>query len=290
MISAPLIEILCDGNSRLGYGHIRRSSTLAAQLEAEGFLVRLHGLSHDAQAFLPPPRYLDREPVVTVLDSLQDIREEVKRLKAAGRTVVTLDYFGNELPDVNICVFPHSDVRALEKIYVGFEYILIREEIRSLRDITQESDGNDVLIVVGGGDQKGQGVEASRLLGDQGCRPLLVQGPLAEGRVIESGLEVRINPPEFPRLLAECDWAVTNGGGCLFEALCLGKAAYVLPQTEMEIRIAAYVKKQGALLGVGLALLRSFEAAERSSVADAGRKLVDGRGAERISAIVRGLI
>lgn len=284
-----LVEIFCEANEQVGYGHIRRSSTLAAALERGGTDVRLSGLSENARRLLPPPQHAGRCAQVAVFDCLEGIDSQIDAARAQGQIVVTLDWFGATVPDVNIAVYAHGEVRARRTAHTGFEYILVRDEIATLPKPQCSGHAGKVLVMLGGGDALGQGHEVAARLCNGGYDVTLVQGPLARSITAGAGYRVYVNPPELPQLLAVCDWAVTNGGGCLFEALCLGKAAYVVPQSEAEMKIAHYAMERSAVLGVGLDGLRGFDADELAPVAQRGARLVDGRGGQRIAAIVRGL-
>lgn len=290
MTQCPVAEIFCDGNEKVGWGHIRRSSALAARLEKEGIGVRVSGLSESASRMLPTPKYLGVPAKVVVFDSHVGIDDQIRTAHEGGQTTVALDWFGETIPNINIAVYPHGEVRATRQAYVGFQYILVREEIATLHRTPPTGRAKRVLVVIGGGDLLGQGPEAARRLRDEGLDVTLVQGPLAKAIVADVGYRVLVNPPELPQLLASCDWAVTNGGGCLFEALCVGKAAFVLPQTSEEWKIARFAEEHGAVLGVGIEGLRSFHPEEVRGVSEYGLELVDGRGVERVSSIIRGLL
>lgn len=285
----PLVEIHCEGNDKVGYGHIRRSSTLAAQLERDGLDVRLLGLSQEARRWLPTPSFAGRSADIQIFDSPYGIDDKLRVVRANRQITVALDWFGDAMPDVNIAVYPHAEVRGTRGVYVGFEYILIREEIAMLHRVHATQSAKSVLVFIGGGDLLNQGHEAARLLSWHGLDVTLVQGPLATNRSDGEGYRVLINPEDLPQLLEACDWAVTNGGGCMFETMCVGKAAFVLPQTEAEKKLACFAAEQGAVLGIGLDGLHKFDIAELERVAEKGANLVDGGGAARISAIVRGL-
>lgn len=287
MKGSPRVDILCDGNDKVGFGHIRRSLTLAAQLEREGAVVRLIGLSEQSTAMLPPTTFYDSEPAITIFDSPLDVDERIKRLTDQGRLSVALDYFGSAIPDVSIAVYAHRQVRAMRASYVGFEYILIRNEIALLRGSPSSGRAIRVMVMVGGGDILGHGHIAARILAAAGCDVTLVQGPFSVSHGQCSSYAVRINPPDLPELFVGCDWAVTSGGGSLFEGLCLGKAIHVLPQTGAETRIAQYVNSREGLLGIGLDSLRAYTPLEVSEVGERGGRLVDGLGALRVSKIVR---
>lgn len=285
-----MTEIFCDGNDKVGWGHIRRSSALAARLEKDGIGVRLSGLSESARRMLPTPKHPGVPARVVVFDSHSGIDDQVRSAHERGQTTVALDWFGATVPNVNIAVYPHQEVRATRDSYIGFKYILVREEIAVLHRTQSTGRAKRVLVVIGGGDLLGQGPEAARRLSDEGLDVTLVQGPLAKGLDADVGYRVLVNPPELPQLLASCDWAVTNGGGCLFEALCVGKAPFVLPQTNEELTIARFAEEHGAVLGIGLECLRSFQPGEIRAISDRGLDLVDGRGVERVSSIIRGLL
>jgi spore coat polysaccharide biosynthesis predicted glycosyltransferase SpsG len=289
MSGVALVEICCDGNQQIGYGHIRRSSALAVQLEKEGLAVKLTGLSEEAKKLLPVAKEYKQQPSIVVFDSLEGIDQQIQKAQSEGKTTVTLDWFGDTIPEVNIVVYPHNEVRAKNEKYIGFEYIMLRDEILKV-ERSQSSNNQNVLVCLGGGNLLGQAYEAGIGLKNKGLTVTVVQGPLAKNILWEEGIQILINPPDFPSLLANCDWAVTNGAGCFFEAMYLGKSAFVLPQTEMEIRIAGYAKERGALLGMGMENLRVFSVDELQKVSEQGKKLVDGRGTERIASIITNLI
>lgn len=290
MSNLPLVEIHCEGNEKVGYGHIRRSITLAAQLERDGLDVHISGLSEEARRWLPAPRCAKRSADIQIFDSPSGIDEKIRAAQASGQITVALDWFGEAIPDVNIVVYQHGEVRGIRKVHVGFEYILIRKEIAMLhrKPVTQST--KRVLVFLGGGDMLNQGHVTARLLSRHGLDVTLVQGPLTTNRSDGEGYRVLINPENLPQLLEACDWAVTNGGGCMFETMCVGKAAFVLPQTEAEMRLARFAAERGAVLGIGLDNLRKFGVTELGSVAENGANLIDGHGAVRISTIVQGLL
>lgn len=293
MKKRPLIEIVCDGNEQIGYGHVRRALTLAHELERDGADVQLAGLSPRARDLLPAGAESARYPgqaQVAVFDAPAGIEEAMQQAQAAGQLTVALDWFGDLAPDVNIAVYPHDEVKARKETFVGFDYILLREDIASLSHLGASGEARRVLIMLGGGDLLGQGHEAAARLSASGLDVTLVQGPLAGDTSANGGYRVQINPPDLPQLMNTCDWAVTNGGSCYFEMLSLCKAVHVLPQTDAELKIAEYGRDHGAVLGIGIESLRSYSPDELAPVAAQGPALVDGRGAERVSAIIRGLL
>lgn len=281
------VDIYCNANAQIGYGHIRRSSALAAFLQKENVDVRLLGISEEAKAFLPAINESEKPATVAVFDVAEGIDEMIRKAKNQQQLTVTLDWFGNELPDINIVVFPHAEVKAIRNTYTGFEYIILREEI--LQTKTQKNTGQTkkVLVCLGGSDLLNQGFDTAKFLHEKGFDVTLIQGPLAKKIKSDADFSVLTNPIDFADRLAASDWAVTNGGGCLFEAVFFEKAVFVLPQTTWEKRIADFVKEKGALLGIGIDQLRSFTENEILSTATSAKGLIDGKGAERIAEIIK---
>jgi spore coat polysaccharide biosynthesis predicted glycosyltransferase SpsG len=212
----------------------------------------------------------------------------IAQAQSRGQCAVCLDWFGATVPDVNIVIYPHEEVRALRRSYVGLDYVLVRDEIASLPRGTGAGQG--VLVVLGGGDVRGAGHDVAGRISQWGLDVTLVQGPLASDTRPARDYRVLVDPPGLPQLYATCLWAVTNGGGCMFEAMCAGKAAVALPQTPAEERVAAWALQQGGLLGIGVEALRNFTADEVAPIGTCGAALVDGRGAQRISEIIRSVL
>jgi spore coat polysaccharide biosynthesis predicted glycosyltransferase SpsG len=128
-------------------------------------------------------------------------------------------------------------------------------------------------------------------LSDLGFDVTLVCGPLSAHKTGGNNkFKILKDPPDFPRLLSECDWAVTNGGGCFFEAACLGKAAFILPQTDMEMAIAKFAEKKGAVLGIGEENLHAFALPEIRRVAEMAFSIIDGKGLDRVTAIIKNVL
>jgi spore coat polysaccharide biosynthesis predicted glycosyltransferase SpsG len=286
----PLVHIFCDANETIGYGHVRRSLTLASRLEEDGFNVRLTGLSDGARRLLPPESQAAVDSQIVLFDSHVGIDCRIRDAVARRATTITLDWFGATLPHINIAVYAHTPVRSTVKSYVGFEYVLIRSEILEVPRKAFSGRAERVVVVIGGSDVLGLGQEAAQHLYATGLDVTLIQGPLAHNIRASTQYRTLLDPPNFAALLADCDWVVTNGGGCMFEALYLEKPTYVLPQNDAERRIAEFARQQGGVLGIGLQDLRKFSADELRTVCETATRLVDGGGARRISNIITGFL
>jgi spore coat polysaccharide biosynthesis predicted glycosyltransferase SpsG len=289
MREVSAVVIYCDGNSQIGYGHIKRSLALAEQLSADGIKVFIKGLSTAAAQMIGAVKQTEFKADIVIFDSPLNIDTLLETARSDGQMTVTLDWFGNAVPDINIAVYAHGKVMASRTAYCGFEYVIIRNEITTLPQPAIKNDIKKVMVCLGGGDLLGQGYETAAFLSEEGFDVTLVQGPLAKKTNSENNFSVVINPPNFPALIAGTDWAVTNGGGCFFEALYLGKPTVVLPQTNAEIKIANFAEDRGAAVGIGKEGLLNIRSSDTISIVKAAKELIDGKGLKRISHIIKSL-
>ncbi len=285
------VEIFCDGNKTIGLGHIRRSTALCNHLIGSGISARLTGISATALSLISVQKYSGGSSKIVIFDVFEGIEGRIVQAKNEDKICITLDWFGEEIPDINIVVYPHKQVFGQLASYTGFEYIILRDEITRLRKEKLPESASRVFICLGGGDLHDQGHDTAVKLSDLGFDVTLVSGPLSAHKTGgKTKFKILKDPPYFPRLLSECDWAVTNGGGCFFEAACLGKAAFILPQTDMEIAIAKFAEKKGAVLGIGVENLHAFALPEIRRVAEKAFSIVDGKGLDRVTSIIKNVL
>jgi spore coat polysaccharide biosynthesis predicted glycosyltransferase SpsG len=288
--SNSLIEILCEGNNIIGYGHIRRSLTLFNYLKKSGLNIKITGLSKTAQQMLPKQNADEREPKILIFDSPLNIDNHLK--KKNTQFTIALDYFGKSSTDINIVIYPHEIVRAKIAKYIGLQYVIIRDEVSILAPAKPAQKNEKVLIVLGGADLLNQGHKVAKYLTNLGLVVTLVQGPFVKSKSVDllCNYDILRNPENLANLYLESDWVVTNGGGCLFEVLSLGKAAYVLPQTDKEFAIASFFQKKKLILGIGIDNLRKFTLKEINNTEILNKNLIDKKGLQRILAIVQSIL
>ncbi|MEQ8434711.1 MAG: hypothetical protein RIA71_10760 [Oceanicaulis sp.] len=285
-MTAPLVEIAVDGGAGLGFGHISRSKVLARALREAGAQVRFDPRSETARAGLGDDPGAAGQSGVLVLDLPYADDAAIKAARAAGRPVAVLDHTGAAEADLAIRTDPRRLPMAAKRCEYGLAYAMIRREILE-QPVSEEGH---VLICVGGSDLGDLGVAAARKLAGAGERVVLVRGPLAEPlKRAPDGVDVRVSPPNLPALMAGCRFAVTNAGTTALECMALGKPVHVLAQTEGELATAERFLADGIILGLGLDALASPAPEHAARVAVAGRAQVDGRGAERVAALVLGL-
>ena len=278
-----MIEIITDGGKQYGYGHLRRSTSLAWALHDRGFAVRVTPLSEDGNIFLPDvPPSGGGSISVAVIDLPYDGDRQCKKYNKLNAKVIGLDYQGNGSPDINIAIVDHGKARHSKSTFTGLQYAIIRPEIKSL---SPSLTGNGAVVMIGGGDINNSALKVADNIARIFEDVTLVIGPLYAGE-FPTGRAYKIfaEPDNLPAIMAKCEWAVVNGGTTMMEMMCLGKAVYVLPQTEQEKNLALNIYEQSGILGV---MAEDSDivipgADDVATVSNNAHNLVDGMGIDRI--------
>lgn len=284
------VELICDGNSQLGFGHIRRSLSLAKFFQSRFSKVSLRILNKEAQHFIPEDLRITIAPEVVVFDCPYDISETIRTAKRAGQQTVALDGNHSEAPDLNILVFNHLNIPINEKVRVGFEYVIVRPDLQDMKAMVKKN--GSILVSIGGGDYLGQSEAIARFLAENGFDVDLVLGPLAKkvAGLKHPSVRVHNNPENFIQLMVECSGAVTNGGGTLFELLYLEKPVWSIPQTPAEERVVKSLQDENCITGVGSSELLNLSNVSNIFQFCPRKQVIDGLGMSRIADLVQGIV
>lgn len=271
----PFVQLIANGSATYGYGHISRSRELAAAFSESGFEVEYINLLEHSSAQLTDHGRLG----LTVIDLPYPDDTWLNSARQRGNKVIGLDYLGQGSPDCLIRMNQPLTKIPCGRLLFGLEYAIIRKSIRE----AAASRGDYVLVSIGGADVGNHGLSTAATLSALGLKTILVRGPLS-GRVDNTFANVTVaeSPPDFPGLLAGSSWVVSNGGTTMVEAMSLGKAVHVVPQTSEEERFARPLYVSDLLLGVGPHDLRAPTEDEIALTGLRAQKAVDTRGSQRI--------
>lgn len=196
------------------------------------------------------------------------------------------------------------------ELLLGTRYALLRPEFVALRRRSRKFPdfGHRVLVTMGGSDPENATLPVLKALLSLGA-PLDITVLLGADNAHERSLKsVAKGRPEvsfvrdtddMPRMMMEADFAVTAGGSTCWEAACLGLPSLVMVLAENQRDVAARLSEAGAAVSLGDfhdaaegAIAAAAEALRvdrelRRRLSRAGRALVDGRGAERVAAVMR---
>ena len=279
------IQIYCDGGSKSGYGHISRSKALQSFLINKGLNSTIFGISKEANLLIGSDCYDNKDATIVIFDSHKNLDQLILKEKNNNKTVITLDWFGNENPHHNIVVYPHLKPNSIIKSYIGFKYIIIRDEILIIKETVKIE--NKALVCIGGGDLLNQGHLAAEYLFEKGFDVTMINGPIPLKTFKSNSYKTLNSPENFPELLASSSIVVTNGGGCMFESIFLKNLTYVLPQTKFEINIAKFALSNESILGIGLNSIKNINKLDLNEKIYKERNLIDGEGKNRIFNIIK---
>lgn len=187
---------------------------------------------------------------------------------------------------------------------IGCEYLIINKEYQSLRGVYGKTViGNDVLVVMGGGDPHGlTGVvcEAAKIccngngIGVQAVIGAAFDRPSARRVVLPDDVKCFYAPPTLMRPFASSKCVVSAMGMTTYEAACVGIPTASIGWSEDHVETARKLEEANVTVNLGLwnnpDWVRMKEFVERMSdrrewekMSEAGRGLVDGLGVGRVA-------
>lgn len=219
----------------------------------------------------------------------------VKALKSSGLKVAALAVSGRKVAGCDLWLI------------LGASNMILAPRFARLARRPRRHRGplRELLILMGGTDTNGNTAAAVRALAGHrpDLRKTIVVGPnFARPKELSQALyavkdpsfRVVRDPKDLPALMRRADAALTLGSDTSLELACVGTPTVLFEEAPHERLQALLLARRGCGLFAGakplLSLLaRLDDAALRNRMSRAGRRLVDGRGAERLAAALRRL-
>jgi spore coat polysaccharide biosynthesis predicted glycosyltransferase SpsG len=269
------------------------------------------GSADDLEETLQQARRL--QPGAVILDAPETPEAYLRELRAVCPVVVSMDHtaaitFPSRLV-VNPLLGPGKESYHYERgtqLLLGARYALVRSEVRRARPLRSQEPPQPfrILVALGDEDPNNQVVDLTRLL--MNCprvgrvdavvrphHPALEQ--LQEMAEASPGrFELATEPAEVTARLTRCHLAVTAGNGWSVELACVGIPQLVIVQNEGHWPTAQRLEEEGAAVCLGWHASVSpqtirqgvhnmlADPAERQAMSRAGRRLIDGRGPDRL--------
>lgn len=244
-------------------------------------------------------------------DRLDTSPEHAKKIIEAGVRLATFDDHGEggRLAAFNVLAM---DLLPSERILNGLygpEYIILNPGIEKYRlGPSREPKSQKILVTLGGSDTYGvtprilstlvQILPSSGIIAS--CGPNFNHIDELDSLMDRSHqpIELHFSPPDLIGLMAGAEIVICGGGVTLFEAAALGVPALGVANEPHEIPILEWFEKKGFCISLGFwkdkvedrlcsllpELLSDHGRLDRMS--RMGRTLVDGKGLERIVAII----
>jgi spore coat polysaccharide biosynthesis predicted glycosyltransferase SpsG len=252
-------------------------------------------------------------PAAVIVDSA-DVKEDyLGELHKTGVLVVSLDSLASVVFPSRLVINPllGPGREAYEftpgaQLLLGPRYALVRSEIRRQRPIRAQEPAQPfrALVALGDDDPHNQSSGLARHLLNcprVGRVAVLVRShhpklmALQEMAEQSNGrMEVCHEPADVALRVARCHFAVTAGNAWSLELACVGVPQIVIVQAEAHWPTAQRLEEEGAATCLGWQAnvspqtLRQAvndllsDALERQAMARCGRKLIDGRGPDRL--------
>ncbi|KTG30923.1 UDP-2,4-diacetamido-2,4,6-trideoxy-beta-L-altropyranose hydrolase [Haloferax profundi] len=276
-----MIVIRADGGPDIGYGHLVRSSALAAEFLSRGFDVTYATTTPGAVSDVCPPA------VETKLLSVRDnpdpfvswLGDSNTDAVIADSYLVDTNYMRTVRDSVSVLAVISDDTRfefaadilingnlyaeSLDydfvgehpKCLLGTRYVLLREEVRKrsgTRSPVREQPRRAV-VTMGGSDIRSYTPTAVRAFDGFDMTVDVVLGPGVEhtteveeaADLIDTEVVIHNSPDEFLSLIARADMAVSGCGSTTYELLALGTPFVGVVQATNQEPIATALDSRG---------------------------------------------
>jgi spore coat polysaccharide biosynthesis predicted glycosyltransferase SpsG len=289
--------VLCwvDAGPAVGLGHLSRGLAIAEALA-----------DRDVACLFALPRVLALQADAVVVDVPQPLARAEVRALGGGRRVLVVDNAGEGRADADLVLAPFGRGRG-RRWLVGPEFVPLRRALRLAGELRgPRPASHEVLVSMGATDPGGltvpalEGLELAKARFPD-VRARVVANPAADVwrrlppllRRLGSPPPSSVAPDAMVTHLAEAAVAVVAMGVTVYEALACGVPAVVLSRTRADVAHARSLAERGAVVSLGVdwtaerigsavaALLAA--PARLAAMSEAGRRLVDGRGAERVA-------
>ncbi len=252
-------------------------------------------------------------PAAVIVDS-PDVKEEyLNVLRGTGVLVVSLDSLAQTVFPSHLIVNPllglgreSYEFAHGTQILLGARYALVRSEIRRQRPARAQEPAQPfrAIVALGDDDPHNQSGELAKCLlncpkvgrVDVLVRPYHrdLDNLKALAETCPERLEVVHEPGEVPFRIARCHFAVSAGNAWSLELACVGVPQMVIVQAETHWPTAQRLEEEGAATCLGWQANVSAQTIrqavadlladpqERQAMARCGRKLIDGRGPDRL--------
>lgn len=328
--------VRADGGPSLGMGHLKKQRILTQALKlrykAADFIFLIKEQA-EGQAWLEkqgvkvvkiPGMPRAQEPAwivkntknagvgkaVLILDILDVDSGYVRAFKKAGIPVVSFENRGSsqKIADatVNAIVEGPQNKIINGRVFKGANYRIFHPDYSKVKKSKRAVPDVNVrfCVTMGGGDMK-----LSRLIARElrnffpSSKVTVVEGPgnSGNGSFREKGMTVLKPQESLAKLFQSCNFAVTAGGGTLYETALSGLPAAAFALKKHQVRNIKFFAVKKSVLFAGMLNRLNVKAAmprikkilqdknTYSSVSKAGRKIADGKGLERIVKIIQNI-
>ncbi|MDI6704431.1 MAG: hypothetical protein QME40_07165 [bacterium] len=314
-----------SANRKIGIGHLIRSLSLASYLKDTTsievlFFMKNGGKGKDIvedrgfEVTSKDDVILKRfKPQIMIIDMREvDIRY-IQLLKGRGIKVICLDNVGDSrnMSDIvinGIVHLPYKD-SSQPKIYEGPDYIILNSDFVEVHDKHKpiKEKVTKILVTFGGSDPCGLTIKVIDALSKQifDLEITVVIGILFNGREKlerllygKRNLVLREGIKNMASLMYEADLCLTSFGITCYELACAGVPTIIISPTSYHNELAKIFARFGTSIDLGIGryvtsskILDAVNSlcnnrALREDMSVSGKRLIDGRGIDRVAKII----
>ena len=273
MVNKKSIQILTDHGSSFGIGHYVRCIDIREKLLLRGYEVGIIKVSEEK---------IKNKSDLYIIDLPYDMSEFIEKYRNQGAKVLTLEYFNNSVvPDLNISVLDFPDEMRLKNTSSDLNYIIIRDEIRSVRNNLCLNLDYGVIMLGGSLTLNLLREILSKLNNFNEPIKVIINKHQNITKIENNNIEILVNPDNLPELMNRCSWCITNGGITMLEMIYLKKNIFVFPQTKAEMKLAQIMLASKLVLSINPSAIDNSSKNLQPSFKD--NKVFDGLGSVRIA-------
>lgn len=250
------------------------------------------------------------KPQVVINDILNTGKKYMLKIRETGAFLINEDDLGpgRELADVLVYSLARPPVSSKPKMYAGPAYMTLKDEFKKTHEKKKKIKKkiNSVLVSMGASDPQSLTVKVLDALEKVGqdFTTIVIIGPaFIHHNELKNVLDkaqreyiIKSSVNNMADFMYNADIAIISGGVSVYELAAVGTPSIVLCQNEHEN--TNIFGDYGFAIKLGLGRLVSEEQITetieelaknillRQRMSDLGKKLVDGRGAERVSRII----
>ncbi len=310
------VVIRADGSKQIGMGHIFPMITLAKELKQQGHQVSflthkdpstLAALKKNRLVYYPissPAAYGEisrvigriRPSLIIVNTWKNESKPHFLAMKSANSPLIGFHQMNFGLRECNVVINPlpsaftkvnPNKVRA--RYYFGPDFIVFDQKSQMLSKKAKNYPEviKKVIIVLGGTDCHNLSPKIKETISHT--------LPSAVIKIVRGELSQQ----ELFLAIHDADIAITGGGNTIFEAAFLGTPSISLAQESWEEKTIQYAERHGTAVYSGFRevaldnipeILKELTVKKRREMSSSGKKLVDGKGLQRIIAIIKDLL
>jgi spore coat polysaccharide biosynthesis predicted glycosyltransferase SpsG len=257
------------------------------------------------------------KPAAVVVDSPEVNEDYLSALRDTGSAVVSLDALGSNFFPSHLVINPllgpgreSYEVRRGTQLLLGARFAMVRPEIRRVRPIRAQEPAQPfrALVMLGDDDLHNQSIDLAKYLlncprvGRVDVVVRFYHPHLEELKTLAESnperLDVVTEPSEVPLRISRSHLAVTAGNNWSLELACVGVPQLIVVQSEVHWPTAQRLEEAGAATCLGwhgnisagtvrqAASTLLSDPLERLAMSRSGRKLIDGRGPDRLVTVL----